>query len=96
MKSTHPLLARFLPYLIIAFMLMMFVAAIFIFSYIFIFALIIGFILFAIGFIRAKFFGHTKPHTVHEEFFILDIKREQKNKSSENSGRIIEHNEETQ
>lgn len=90
MKPIHPLLARMMPFLMVAFILFILIIGIFLFSYILIFALIVGFVLFIIGYIRAKFFGH-QSNTIHEEF-IVDIRRE-KNKP-EHIGRIIEHDDE--
>ena len=103
MKPSHPLLARLMPYLVIAFMIVIFVLTLFIFSYVFIFAIIVGLILFAIKFIRTKFFGH-KNGFPNEPFFVIkthihgvDISEPSTTKkpasSSENAGRIIEHDE---
>jgi hypothetical protein len=87
MKPTHPLLERILPFLILLFGIVVFILCFFIFSYILLFALIVGLILFVVGYIRMKFFTTKNSETIHEAF-IIDIRREDITKPS---GRIIEH-----
>lgn len=74
--NLHPVLARILTYLMMAVMLVVFVFGLFIFTYIFIFMLILGGILFAIGYVRMKFF---KPKPTAKTTVEIKI------------GRIIEH-----
>lgn len=106
MKPLHPILARIVPYFMIAFMILLFVVSIFIFSYILIITVFIGLILFVIGYIRAKFFSHGKQPAFHEEILIIqqqiqdDIKLEENetNKPAhpsrkKSTGRIIEHDD---
>ena len=88
----NPLLARIMPFFVIALMVILFIVGIFIFSYVLIFAVIVGFILFVVGFIRTKFFNHRKTSSIHEEF-IVDVRRENNKASNEKSGRLIEHDE---
>lgn len=87
MKPSHPLLERILPFLILLFGVVVFILCFFIFSYILLFALIVGLILFVVGYIRMKFFTPKDSQTIHEEF-IIDIRREDIAKPS---GRIIEY-----
>lgn len=106
-KPLHPALARILPYLMIAFMIVLFVFSLFIFSYILLIMLFIGFVLFIIGFIRVRFFNRGKKNTFHEE--ILIIQRQIQNAGNpeekktdepaqsghrKSAGRIIEHDDE--
>ncbi len=99
----NPLLARVLPYLMIAFMIVLFILGIFIFSYVLIFAIIVGLVLFAIGFIRLKIFSKGQNASFHEQILIIQrqMQGEHHAKQNENpaqsdnkqAGRIIEHNE---
>lgn len=83
MKPTHPLLARILPFLMIAFMIAIFIFGFFIFFYLFIVILIVGLIAFAVQTLREKFFGHQKNNA--------DIKT---HISVKKEGRLIEHEDE--
>lgn len=49
--------ARFMPYVAIGFMLVLFVLGLAFFSYLFLIAFVIGAILYAIAYIRVKFFS---------------------------------------
>jgi len=100
-NNPHPLLARLLPFFVMGVAIVLFVVSIFIFSYIFLFALIVGFVLFAIGYVRAKFFK-PKNGTFQEPLFVIKTtftntgKTEQKTtKPVEHTGRIIEHDEDS-
>lgn len=105
MKPLNPILARILPYLMIAFMIVIFVIGLFIFSYVFIFMIFVGFILFIVGYIRAKFFNKGKNNTFEEQILIIqrqmqganDSKLKEMNKpvhpNEGSTGRIIEHDE---
>lgn len=72
------MLARLLPYLAVFLTVLFFIASIFIFSYVLIFAVVVGLVLSLIGFFRVKFFGY---------------RAQSHNKNSKSSGRIIEHDD---
>jgi len=78
-KST-PILMRFIPFLMIGLMIVLFIIGLFIFSYILIFAAIIGFVLFIISAIRARFSNKKQTHAYQKQF---DAKK----------GRTIEYEE---
>lgn len=93
MKTTNPILNKIMPYLVLAGMIILLILSFIVFWWIFLFALIVGLIAFAITYIRAKLFHHGKTSTIHEEF-IIDIKRENNTtETHEKIGRIIEHDE---
>jgi hypothetical protein len=98
-KLQHPLLARLLPYCAIAFVLVLFVMGIFLFSTFFIISMVVGFILFAIGFIRAKFFNrHAASNAaLHEQLLVvMQTKKSPTRSGAKHSGRVIEHEEDKQ
>jgi len=90
MKPTNPFLARIMPYFVIALMIVVFIISLFVFSYVLIFAVILGLILFVVGYIRTKFFTKKNNNASHESFFIIQTHTRD---SSQNKGRVIEHNE---
>ena len=61
MKPPNPLLAKFLPFLTLGVMIVVFIVGLIFFSYIFIFAVIVGAILYAMAYVRLKFFTRKKP-----------------------------------
>ena len=61
MKTPNPLLAKLLPFLMLGLMIVLFVIGIIFFSYVLIIAVIVGAILYAIAYIRLKFFTRKKP-----------------------------------
>ncbi len=67
-EQNIPLLARFIPFLMMGLMIVLFIIGLFIFSYILIFAAIVGFVLFVISAIRARFFNKGKTHTYQAQF----------------------------
>ncbi len=79
----HPLLGL----LVIIAMITLMVFMLFIFSYVFVIALIIGSILFIIGFVRTKFFKQ-KDSVIYEQF-VVEIKKTHDSDSTKNSGRLI-------
>lgn len=103
MKSLNPLFARILPYLMIVFIIALFILGIFIFSYVLIFAVIVGLVLFAIGYIRLRFFSKGQNTAFHEQILIIQrqMQGEHHAKQNENpaqsdnkhTGRIIEHDD---
>lgn len=77
-----PFTAKLLPYIMIGLTIVLFVIGLVIFSYLLIIAAIVGFILFAINFIRTKFFKkEDQIHTYHKD-------------QEKQQGRIIEYEEE--
>ena len=77
---THPLFTRIFPFLIMGVMLILFILGLFIFTYLFIFAMIIGSVLFIINYVRTKFF-RPKTNPVGSA----------QNLQPKKVGRIIEH-----
>lgn len=66
-NKPNPIFARFVPFLMMGVMIVLFIIGLFVFSYILIVAAIIGFILFIISAVRARFFN--KGTHVHQEQF---------------------------
>src|SRR3990167_6264264 len=102
MKPLRPILAHILPYLMIAF-----ITVIFMFSYLFMIMVLIGFILFITGYIRAKFFNKGKKNSFEEQLLIIQRQMQGTNNPSQkessktvhpphekSTGRIIEHEDE--
>lgn len=77
MKTPNPLLAKFLPFLMLGLMIVLFIIGVIFFSYVLIIAVIIGAILYAVAYIRLKFFTPKKPA--------------QKTGSTGSKGRVIDH-----
>ncbi|OGT43305.1 MAG: hypothetical protein A3F13_07600 [Gammaproteobacteria bacterium RIFCSPHIGHO2_12_FULL_40_19] len=107
MKPLRPILAHILPYLMIAFITVIFMVSIFIFSYLFMIMVLIGFILFITGYIRAKFFNKGKKNSFEEQLLIIQRQMQGTNNPSQkesskpvhpphekSTGRIIEHEDE--
>ncbi|HLB56568.1 MAG TPA: hypothetical protein VJK30_04490 [Coxiellaceae bacterium] len=85
-----------MPFIIIAFAIVIFVLALFVFSYVLIAALVIGLIIFIVGFIRTKFFGYKKNTTFNKSFFVIKTSFSnptETKKPTEKSGRVIEHDQ---
>ena len=60
-------LAHLVPYLMLGVMITLFVIGLFIFSYILIISVIVGFVLFGIAYIKAHFFPQKKPKSPRRE-----------------------------
>ncbi|MCX7121498.1 MAG: hypothetical protein NTZ67_06985 [Gammaproteobacteria bacterium] len=81
-QKTHPIFARIAPYLMMLVMLIIFILSLFIFTYVLIFVLVVGGILFTIGFVRAKLFSHKRYDT-----------EQAKPSADERGGRLIEYDD---
>lgn len=88
-----------MPFIIIAFAIVILILALFVFSYVLIAALVIGLIVFIVGFIRTKFFGH-KKNAFDKTFFSFEASFGNKpattkkpTQLNEKTGRVIEHNQ---
>ena len=95
MKQINPILVRIMPYLMIAFAIIIFVLTLFVFSYVLIAAVVIGFIVFIVKWIRVKFFGYPKntaSPSAQESLVIIQTNITDPH-SSEKTGRIIEHDD---
>lgn len=82
-SKIEALIVRLLPFFTMGLMVFLFIIGLFIFSYVLIFAAIIGFVLFIISAIRARFTVSKNTNAQTKQF-------------ENNKGRIIEHEEEVE
>ncbi len=73
---------KIMPFFLFGIFIVLFIIGLFIFSYLLIVAAVIGLILFAIAYIRAKLFGPAKPHN-----------EEHRHQQPKSSGRTIDHDD---